>query len=120
MLIGAGDTPVAADGHRRAVLEPRATRPGGRARLFDHQPGGAELGEVLTDGVVVQLEARRQGRHVDGAWSVGDGPDDGVAGGIPEGLGLALHVAIPIRHGAPTPDRTLAHTRPASHSSSRY
>ena len=47
-----------------------------------------------------------------GARGIGDGAEDSMAGGITERLGLALHVPIPIGHIAPTPGRTLTHTRP--------
>jgi len=57
---------------------------------------------VLADGVVVEFEARRQGGHVNRAGGVGDGAEDGVAGGIAERLGLALHPLLPL----------VAHTRP--------
>src|SRR5687768_121491 len=45
MLIGAGDSPVAARVESRPVLEPGAASPGGRADLLDHEPGGAQFGE---------------------------------------------------------------------------
>ena len=112
MLIGAGDAPVAVGGERRPVLKTGAAPAGGRADLLDHQPRGTELGEVLADRVVVELEARRQGGHVDGAGGIGDGAEDGVAGGITERLGLALDVPIPIGYIAPTSGRTHTHTRP--------
>ena len=71
------------------------------------------LGEVLADRVVVELEARRQGGHVDGDGGVGDGAEDGMAGGITERLGLALHAPLPFRPVTANAGRTLAHTRPA-------
>jgi hypothetical protein len=71
-LVGTGDPPSAL--HRRVhrVTQSRSTTPDTRGRRFRDETGLDELGEMLTDGVVMQSEMLGQLRHVDRAFRVGD------------------------------------------------
>ena len=58
--------------------------------FLDHEIRIDELGEMLTDGIVVELEMLRELADVDGGIGVGEVAEDLVTGRIPERPRLLL------------------------------
>ena len=94
-FVGPGHTPTALRSWIEHVDQPRSATPRARRLLLDDQSGVHELGEMLTDGVVVESEVLGHLRNIHRPVGVGDVAEHAVARRVPQGSGLLLQR----RHG---------------------